>query len=115
MADRIKWLASALVLAAGVIAFYTYADASFLMRVVGVVVSTIVAAVIAVQTERGRAAWHFVRTSVTEVRKVVWPNRRETGQTTLLVIVMVIIFGIIMWLFDMFLMWAVRLLTGQGG
>jgi preprotein translocase subunit SecE len=51
----------------------------------------------------------------TEVRKVVWPNRTETTQTTLYVIIMVIIIGIFLWLLDMFLLWATRLLTGQGG
>jgi preprotein translocase subunit SecE len=48
------------------------------------------------------------------VRKVVWPTRQETLQTTLIVVVMVMILGIILWLFDMMLMSVLRLLTGQG-
>jgi preprotein translocase subunit SecE len=50
-----------------------------------------------------------------EVRKVVWPSRQETLQTTLIVVVMVLIVGIILWLFDMVLMAILRALTGQGG
>jgi preprotein translocase subunit SecE len=50
-----------------------------------------------------------------EVRKVVWPTRQETLQTTLIVIVMVLILGILLWLFDMVLMAILRFLTGTGG
>jgi preprotein translocase subunit SecE len=49
------------------------------------------------------------------VRKVVWPTRQETLQTTLIVIVMVLIVGIVLWLFDLVLMGILRFLTGQGG
>ena len=49
------------------------------------------------------------------MRKVVWPTRHETFQTTLIVIGIVIVFAIIMWGVDVFLIWAVGLLTGQGG
>ena len=115
MADKIKWLASLLVLLVGTFAFYWYGDESLLFRVIGVLAAAIIAALIAIQTSAGGSAWSFGRTAVTEVRKVVWPTRPETMQTTLLVFVMVIVVGIILWLFDIFLMWAVRLLTGQGG
>ena len=50
-----------------------------------------------------------------EVRKVVWPTRQETVQTTLMVVVAVIILGIFLWLIDMLLLNAVQILTGQGG
>jgi preprotein translocase subunit SecE len=42
----------------------------------------------------------------------VWPTRQETLQTTLIVIVMVLILGIILWLFDLALVNILRLLTG---
>jgi preprotein translocase subunit SecE len=63
------------------------------------------------QSQSGKAAWAFVRDARTEVRKVVWPTRKETAQTTLFVIVAVIFMGVCLWLLDMFLGWAVRLLT----
>jgi preprotein translocase subunit SecE len=50
-----------------------------------------------------------------EVRKVVWPTRQETIQTTLIVMVMVFLLGVLLWLFDMVLMSILRFLTGQGG
>ena len=57
----------------------------------------------------------FISGANTEVRRVVWPTRAETLQTTLAVLVVVLLVGIFLWLLDMLLLWAVQLLTGQGG
>ena len=93
-------------------AFYYYGDESLLLRVIGLLVALGISTVIALQSAPGKTAWAFVKDSRTEVRKVVWPTRKETGQTTLFVIVAVIIMGIFFFLLDMLLGWAVRLLTG---
>jgi len=45
----------------------------------------------------------------------VWPTRKETVQTTGIVVAMVVVMAIILWILDMFLLWAVRGLTGLGG
>ncbi|MCK5721627.1 MAG: preprotein translocase subunit SecE, partial [Gammaproteobacteria bacterium] len=58
---------------------------------------------------------NFGRSAILEVRKAVWPTRQETIQATVMVTIMVIIMGIILWLFDMMLLAAVQMLTGQGG
>ncbi|HFD12641.1 MAG TPA: preprotein translocase subunit SecE, partial [Crenotrichaceae bacterium] len=50
-----------------------------------------------------------------EAAKVVWPSMKETRQTTLIVMVMVILVGLMLWAFDSFLLWAVKQLTGQVG
>ena len=57
----------------------------------------------------------FVIDSRVELRKIVWPNRQETGMTTLVVFGFVIVFGIFFWLLDLVLAWATKTLTGQGG
>jgi preprotein translocase subunit SecE len=93
-------------------AFYYYADESLLLRVIGLLVALMVSVVIALQSAPGRTAWEFVKDARTEVRKVVWPTRKETGQTTLFVIVAVIIMGIFFFFLDMLLGWAVRSLAG---
>ena len=113
-ADTFKLLIALSVIVAGAIAFYTYSEYSLLMRVLSLLVVVAVAVMIAMQTEKGRSAWSFVGSARTEVRKVIWPTRAETVQTTLIVIVMVILVGIILWIMDSFLLWAVKLLTGQG-
>jgi len=113
--DTAKLAAAALLLIAGIFAFYFFADYSTLLRVVGLLIIGGGAAAIALQTKVGRQLWQFVGDARTEVRKVVWPTRQETLQTTLIVVVMVMILGIILWLFDMMLMAILRYLTGQGG
>lgn len=113
--DSAKLGFSIALLLGAVVAFYYFEDQSLLFRVLGLVAVAIVALLIASRTAVGARTIGFVQDARTEVRKVVWPTRQETVQTTLIVFVMVIIMGIILWLFDMFLLWAVRLLTGQGG
>lgn len=110
--DKLILIVSVLPLLGATGAFYYYGDESLLLRVVGLLVALIISAFIAYQSAPGKTAWGFVKDSRTEVRKVVWPTRKETAQTTLFVIVAVIIMGIFFFLLDMLLGWAVRLLTG---
>jgi preprotein translocase subunit SecE len=113
--DTVKLVAAAILLIAGIYGFYHFAAYSTLLRVVGLLAIGGLAAAIALQTDQGRRLWQFAGDARNEVRKVVWPTRQETLQTTLIVIVMVFILGIILWLFDMMLMSILRFLTGQGG
>jgi preprotein translocase subunit SecE len=113
--DTFKLVIAVAILLAGIGGFYYYADASLLYRVLGLVAMAIVAAGIALTTGTGHAIVSFGREARAEVRKVVWPTRQETVQTTLMVVVAVIILGIFLWLIDMMLLNAVQMLTGQGG
>jgi preprotein translocase subunit SecE len=113
--DTAKLVAAAVLLVAGIYGFYHFAAYSTLLRVLGLLAVSGIAAAVALQTDQGRRLWHFAGDARTEVRKVVWPTRQETMQTTLVVIVMVLILGIILWLFDMMLMGILRFLTGQEG
>jgi preprotein translocase subunit SecE len=113
--DTFKLVIAVMILLAGIGGFYYYADASLLYRVLGLVAVVIIAAGIALTTSSGHAIMSFGRESRAEVRKVVWPTRQETVQTTLMVVVAVIILGIFLWLIDMMLLNAVQMLTGQGG
>ena len=115
MLDKIKLLVAVLLIVAGITGFYTYAEEALLYRVLALLAVFIVAFVITLKTEVGLNTWNFGRSAVLEVRKAVWPTRQETIQATLMVMVMVIIMGIILWLFDMMLLSAVQMLTGQGG
>ena len=114
MADKIKLIFAVLVIVAAMVGFYYFEQESFLFRVLGLLGAFIVAAVIALTTEAGRNVRSYIRGSTIEVRKVVWPSRKETVQTTLIVFVMVLLVGIFLWLVDMFLMWAVETLTTMG-
>ena len=112
--DLAKWIGAFVILAGGVAGFYYWSDESLLLRVIALLVLSAAALFVTVQTEKGRAAWDFVRESHTEVRKVVWPTRKETTQTTLIVIAMVGLVAIIMWILDGLLAWLVKLLLGAG-
>ena len=113
--DTVKLTAAVVLLGAAVVAFYWFSDQSLLMRVLALLGITAVSVFIASQTMVGRSAWSFIGSTRTEVRKVVWPTRAETTQTALAVLFVVVLLGVVLWLLDMFLLWAVRLLTGQGG
>jgi len=114
MADRIKLLVAILLVASGIGGFYVYSEFSTLYRVLGLLAIFGVAIAISLTTEVGRQSWAFLQDARTEVRKVVWPTRKETSQTTLLIMVSVIIVGLLLWGLDSLLLWAVQLLTGQG-
>jgi preprotein translocase subunit SecE len=114
MADKIKLSAAILILMGAIGAFYYFADDSLLLRVVGLLAAAGIAAAVAKQTVLGDSVWNFGRGSLIEIRKVVWPSRRETVQTTLIVMAMVVVVGLILWMFDIFLVWAIKFITGQG-
>ena len=114
MADRIKLIAAILVFLGGVVGFYIFSDYALLYRVLGMIAIAAIAIAIAMTTTMGRSAWEFFKESRTEVRKVVWPTRKETSQTTLLIMAGVFIVGLFLWLLDMGLLALVKLMTGQG-
>lgn len=113
--DLVKLVIAALVVIAAVVGFYVFDDQSTPLRVAGLLAATGVAAWIGLQTEPGRRFWNFLQDAQLEVRKVVWPTRQETLQTTLLVIGVVILAALILWGLDAVLGWAVRLLIGGPG
>ena len=113
--DSMKLATSVTMLVIGVAGFYYFEGQSLLLRVLGLLAVVAVAIAIAWQTDMGRGVLGFMVDARTEVRKVVWPTRGETVQTSLAVFLVVILVGIFLWFLDMFLLWAVRFVTGQGG
>jgi len=113
--DTAKLAVAVLLLIGGIWAFYFFAPYSVLLRTLGLLVIASGAAALALTSAQGRQLWRFALDSRMEVRKVVWPTRQETIQTTLIVIVMVFILGLILWLFDTILRTIFNLLVGGGG
>ncbi|MFW0072534.1 MAG: preprotein translocase subunit SecE [Coxiella-like endosymbiont] len=112
--DGLKWLLVVVSLVGTVIAdFYSLIVWPIRAAVdVGVIA---VLLVIASQTEKGQKAWGFIKGARMELRKVVWPTRTEAIQTTLLVVVMVLVTALILWGIDSFFMWTIAWITGQRG
>ena len=105
--DTFKLMTAVLVLLAGVGAFYYFEDESQLLRVLGMLAVAVIAFLIAATSDVGRRSIGFFKDARVEVRKVVWPTRQETVQTTIAVLFMVVLVAIMLWLFDMFLGWGV--------
>ncbi len=113
--DKLLLILAAAMIVGGIAAFYYFPQLSSLIRALIVLAATVAGTVTAMMTVPGKELWRFIVGSRIEVRKMVWPNRQETMQTTLAVIVFVLVMGVFFWALDMFLLWATRLLTGQGG
>jgi preprotein translocase subunit SecE len=113
--DVIKFVLIALLFISGFVANYHYAQVPWPIIAVGWLILVCIAAVIALQTVLGRRFWKFVREARAELRKVVWPSRKQIFQVTLMVIGVVIAFAIVMWILDAGLMVAMKWFTGQGG
>ena len=105
--DTFKLMTAVLVLLAGVVGFYYFEDESQLLRVLGMLAVAVIAFLIAATSDVGRRSLGFFKDARVEVRKVVWPTRQETVQTTIAVLFMVILVAIMLWLFDMLLGWGV--------
>ena len=110
--DWLKWLVTAALLGLGVYGNWHYQDESLLMRVLGLIGIAAVAVGVALQTVRGAAIWTLLKESRAEIRRVVWPTRDETLQTTVIVLVLVLVFAFILWLLDSALSWFVSAVIG---
>src|SRR5690554_299791 len=110
--DSLKWLIVVALIVIGVVANQYYASESILYRAIGLLVLGAVALFIAAQTAKGRSLLVLAKESRAEIRKVVWPSRPETVQTTLIVVVVVLIMGLLLWGLDTFLGWIVSLIVG---
>ena len=113
--DSIKLGGAALIIVAALGSFYYYGEQPLFLRVLGLLVAAGLALLVALQTEAGRNFANFVLQARDEVRKVVWPTRKETVQTTMVIIATVLVVAVLLWLMDMVLLWGARLLTGHGG
>jgi preprotein translocase subunit SecE len=113
--DTAKLLLSATILVGSIFAYYYYADESALLRAIGVLVGFALAIWVAFQSAQGKTLWAFIQGSRVELRKVVWPTREETMQTTVVVLVFTMIMATFFWLLDLFLLWFTTFVTGQGG
>jgi len=107
MLDKIKLGVSLLLVIGGLTGFYWYEDQALLYRVLGLLGVFAVAIAVAVTTETGGNVVSFGRSAAMEMRKTVWPTRRETTQTTLIVVVAVTILGLMIWIIDSILRWIV--------
>ena len=105
--DGLKWVVVVALVAAGVIGNSMYANESLLYRVLALVALAVVAGAVGLQTAKGKAFLQLFKEAKNEIRKVVWPTRQETMQTTGIVVVAVLIVALILWGLDSLLGWII--------
>jgi len=110
--NGLKWFVVAVLVTAGVAGNVYFGDESLLYRVLALLALAVVAALVAVQTSQGAAFWKLAKEARTEIRKVVWPTRQESTQTTLMVVAFVILMALILWGLDTLLSWLASLIIG---
>lgn len=112
--DTIKLLLAVAILVGSIVAYYYYANESGLLRSIGVLVAFGIALWVAFQSAQGKTLWAFIQGSRVELRRVVWPTREETVQTTIIVLAFAAFMGTGFWLLDLFLLWFTTFVTGRG-
>ncbi len=112
--DSLKLGFAVLLMCGGVFGFYYFSSQMIVLRVLGVLAVAAISLAVAYQTGMGRQVVGFLSGAQNEVRRMIWPTRTETVQTTMAVIIIVLVVGVFLWMLDMFLLRAVQFLTGQG-
>ena len=110
--DSAKWLLVIVIILGGVYVNSIYATAPVLYRALAGIVLLGIVAIIGLQTSLGKATWDLAKESRVEIRKVVWPTRQETIQTTFIVVAVVIFVALILWILDSGVSWLVQGVIG---
>jgi preprotein translocase subunit SecE len=113
--DTVKLALAVLILLAGLVSYYYFASSAVLLRAFGVIVAVAAGLGVVFTSFQGQLLWKFIQGARVELRKVVWPTREETIQTTLVVLVFALIGGVFFWLLDLVLLFVTKQITGQGG
>lgn len=110
--DSLKWLVVVALVVAGVVGNQYFSAEPLLYRVLVLLVLAVAAGFAALQTAKGQAFFALAKEARTEIRKVVWPSRQETTQTTLIVVAVVLVMALVLWGLDSLLGWLVSLIVG---
>jgi len=105
MVDKIKLAVAGALVAAGIAGYYLLAAQSILLRIAAVIAGVVAAVATAWTSAYGQQFAAFAREALVEVRKVVWPTRKETMQTTAAVFAFVVVMAVYLWVSDKTLEW----------
>ena len=111
--DTAKTIAAIVAVLAGLSGYYYFGESPAVVRVLCVLVGLMAATAALWTTVQGQRFRAFATESVDETRKVVWPTRKETLQTTAIVFGFCVITAIFLWLVDASLLYLVKLLLGR--
>ncbi|MGY4878650.1 preprotein translocase subunit SecE [Vreelandella aquamarina] len=110
--DGLKWAAVVALLLVAIVGNTFFADVALLYRVMGVVLLCVAAGALALMTAKGKSLVVLAQEAKKEIQRVVWPTRPETIQTTAIVLAAVVVVGLVLWLIDTLLGWAMSGVIG---
>jgi preprotein translocase subunit SecE len=113
MLDKIKLSVAFLLVVAGIVGFYYLQEGAAVLRLVSVLLGLLLAAAVAWTSDPGKRFFGFARDSVAEAKRVVWPTRKETLQTTGVVVLFAVIMALFLWAVDASLLLVVNKLMGR--
>ena len=105
--DKLMLGLGVLLVVAGFVGFFWLGDQQWYVRFAQLLVGLAAGAGVALASQTGKAFIAFGKDSYREVRKVVWPTRKEATQTTLVVFAFVLIMAIFLWLADKSIEWMI--------
>ncbi len=104
-ADKAKLAAAAALVVGAVAAFYALGQQDLWLRVAALLVLMILAVTAFFTSEPGKQLTAYGKDSVREVKKVVWPTRKEALQMTGYVFAFVVVMALFLWVTDKTLEW----------
>lgn len=107
--DPLKWIVVVLLFSAAVGGNVYFAAEPLLYRVTGVIILSLIALVVGLQTEQGKAFSGFFKDARIELKKIIWPTQQETLQSTLIVVVVVFFMALVLFFLD----WGLSALVGM--
>lgn len=105
---------AAVIFLLGFTGLYFFASQSLLLRIVGLLIAAGLSVALIARTRVGRKIWVYWQNSVSELRKVVWPTKQETIHSTIAVLAMVFVMGLVLWSIDAVLVRIMAWIVRQG-
>jgi preprotein translocase subunit SecE len=104
--DKIKVAVAVLLVIGGIAGFYFLSDSPMVLRVTSVLAGIVAGALLGWTTAPGKQFFAFAQEAVVETKKVVWPTRKESLQTTGAVFAFVVAMAVFLWITDKGLQYA---------
>ncbi|HDR9083571.1 TPA: preprotein translocase subunit SecE [Burkholderia vietnamiensis] len=105
--DKLMLALGVLLVLAGFVGFFWLANQQWYVRGAALAVGIIAGVTVGLMSAPGKSLIAFAKDSYKEVRKVVWPTRKEATQTTLVVFGFVLVMAIFLWLSDKSIEWVI--------
>jgi preprotein translocase subunit SecE len=113
MIDKLKLVLSILLLIVGIAGFYLLADKPLVVQILAFIAGLVASLFVMWTSDSGKNILKFVNESISEAKKVVWPTRKETIQTTVAVFVMVFVMAVFLAMVDVGFAYMVQWIMGR--